>query len=166
MLPSTTVTAACRKIFNSVSQDPSTKEAMQTAFHAQSTFLHVMFNKRCPGTLCSNDNNVPKLIFTFLDSMRIIPCLRCTLNKPSHVKLTSSVVCSCRNHSRDYICRGRLKTEQHYASDHHDVIWGPSVGTVPILVWYHIGHHSTTTVMTSSLADVCTVHGDLHSSVL
>jgi hypothetical protein len=106
-------------------------------------------------------------------SLTIIPCLRWTLNKlASSVhrmlrEVSSSAACQCCSHLQDCIPRGRLSLKTEHlstssgtdATDHHEVLWGPSVGTVLIIVRYRLGSHSTTTVITASLVDACTVHG-------
>jgi hypothetical protein len=60
-----------------------------------------------------------------------------------------SAVCYCRSYSQDCVPRGwlSLKTEDLSASsgtdatDHHEVLWGPSFWMVPIIVWYHLHSH-------------------------
>jgi hypothetical protein len=81
----------------------------------------------------------------------------------------SEVICSAFcSHLQDFICRGLsvwLNTEELSASSgtdaigHHEVLWGPSVGTVPVIMRYRLCCYSMTAVMTSVLADICTVHG-------
>jgi hypothetical protein len=43
--------------------------------------------------------------------------------------------------------------------DQHEVLWGPSVGMIPIIMRYRLRSHSMTAVMTSALADICRIHG-------
>jgi hypothetical protein len=96
-------------------------------------------------------------------TLMIIPCARQTLNGPAssvHIKCVRVIAIR-----RIVSVEDCLNTEERSTSsgtdtvDYHEILQGLSVRTVPIIVRYHLRSHFMTAVMTSALADICTVHG-------
>jgi hypothetical protein len=97
-------------------------------------------------------------------SLMIIPCVRWTLNKrasPFH-KILPEVSSFAGLRLYRTVC---LNIGEHSASsgtntiDYHEVLQGPLVGMVPIIMRYHLRSHSMTAVLTYALTDICAIHG-------